>query len=418
MVALLVVAILHRPTRLFFPRIVQAFAQPAILTVFTLFFVWLAAGIYLAHLGGAWAMDLLSETILWAIVAGVPLLFNLDNASKDGRWILHQWRGLLSATVLFGFLVNAQTFGLALEILLQGLLGFLVILGNYAQFHPEHRLVAQTVNGVLSLTAIGLAIAGTVYLASEWQSIDWIQTARSVAMPIWLGAWAALMIAALGIYSNVERIFRLMGLKDPRRSTRLWRILPLAVRVGWDHGRIRRCGGYWYNNMATATGIRGANAVVTEFLQRIGQEDAWENAAVKKLEDNAGATGVDENGAQLDQREFKATWDALDTVLGWFHGWYGKNVSGYDLAKVAEIGQFHEFKELPAGHGINIAVSPDRQSCFAARRTVSGHVLAVGMCNNEYAHWRWDGEGFPQGFPGQGGDWGTEWRTRAINPNW
>ena len=157
--------------------------------------------------------------------------------------------------------------------------------------------------------------------------------------------------------------------------------------------------------------------VVSEFLQDRADEEASTAAAARKLADNAGLQGTDEDGAQLDQREFKETWHALETVMSWFHGWYGKNARGYDLAKVEQIMGIHEFKELPEPHDIAICVSDDGRSCFAMRRTITGRILAVGLHGHEFRYWHWDGDHEPSGFPGQGGDWGTDWADHALNPN-
>ncbi len=320
-------------------------------------------------------------------------------------------------SILLEFIINLRTFHIAVEFILQGIFGFLLVLTNVASIRPEHQRVSKPINLLFAIIGLILFGIGINHLVSTWGDIDWQQTILGLLMPIWMAAWAALFVLVLGLYTNLERIFRLMGLKNPSWISRFWRILPLANRVGLHPRTIRKCDGYWYNMISSSSGYSEARQVVSEFLQSQADADAKEAAAAQKLIDNAGQQGVDEAGAQLDQREFKETWDALENIMLWFHGWYGKNVAGYDLAKIKQIMSLYDFKGLPSDHGITTHVSPDGESCYAMRKTVSGRVLAVGMHGHDYQYWHWDGDHKPGGYPGQGGDWGTDWATQEFNPN-
>ena len=414
---LLVAALAYGPTRKSVPSILLSFAKPPLLVAFSLYFAWIALGVYIGHLAGGWNPSMLGPTIVWTLLVGIPLIFGMTNAAKDPRWLLHQLRALLSVTILLEFMVNVRTFPLAVEFTLQGSLGFLVLLASVASLQPEHHVVAKAINLLMGITALVLASVGITRLVTTWAEQDWHQTMLSLIMPLWLGAWAAAFVALLGLYSNLERIFRLMSLQNPRRLARFWRILPLALRAGWRPKTICKCHGYWYNKIANSSGIREANQVVGEFLEYLANDDALVAAAAQKLVDNAGLQGTDDEGAQLDQREFKETWDALETIMLWFHGWYAKNAPGHDLAKIQQIMAIHQFNDLPEPHGITARVSPDGESCYAMRQTITGRVLAVGLHGHDFRHWDWDGDHEPNGYPGKGGDWGADWAAQAFNPN-
>ncbi|WP_141246985.1 hypothetical protein [Halomonas salipaludis] len=360
---------------------------------------------------------MLGPTVVWTLLIGIPLIFGITKAATDPRWLLHQLRALISVTVLLGFMVNVRTFHLVVEFLLQGLIGFLVVLAAVASIRPEHRVVERAFNSLLGIIGLLLVSFGTIYLVSGWTYIDWHQLTRDLLMPFWLGTWGSVFVAVLGVYSNLEKIFRHMARENPSWIDRFCRILPLALRAGHNPRTIRNCHGYWYNKIVNAFSLREARQVVKEFLQFCADREAAKSEAAQKLIDNAGLKGVDEEGAQLDQREFKETWNALETIMLWFHGWYGKNAKGYDLAKIKRIMELHDFKGLPEDHGITTHVSQDGESCYSMRKTVSGRILAVGMHGHNFRRWYWDGNHEPTGYPGKGGDWGTDWFTLAFNPN-
>lgn len=414
---LLLLALGYGPTRKSMPAILRSFAKRSILALFVLYLVWIGGGVYLAHLAGTWNPFMVGPTMLWSLLVGIPFIFDMTKAATEPRWLLNRLRALISVTILLEFMINARTFHLAVEFALQGILGFLVLLASVASIRPEHEVASKAINSLIGIMGLVLVSLGIVYLVAGWNQADWHQTTLALLMPVWLGAWAAVFVAALGLYTNLERIFRLMSLENPSWTARFWRILPLALRAGLRPRIIRKCHGYWYNKLANAAGIGEARQIAGKFLQYQANKDAMEAAAAQKLLDGEGLKGTDENGAQLDQREFKETWDSLETVMLWFHGWYGKNASGYDLLKIQQIMAFHHFKDLPEDHGISNHVSPDGESCYAMRRTVTGRVLAVGLHGHEFREWHWDGDHEPSGYPGQGGDWGTDWASQAFNPN-
>ena len=414
---LLLFALSYGPTRRSVPPVLRSCTQPMILSILGAYLAWIGGGAYLAYLAGAWNPSMLGLTIVWALLAGIPLIFSMAKAAKDPRWLLHQLRALISVTVLLGFIVNVRTFHLVIELMLQGILGFLVVLVAVASIRPEHRVVERAVNWLLGIIGLLLVGSGIIYLVSARAYIDWHQITLDLLLPVWLGAWAAAFVAVLGLYSNLEGIFRLMSLENPSWVGRFWRILPLALRAGFRPRTIRNLHGYWYNKIANASGLWEARQVIGEFLQYRAATDEMQTAATQKLIDNANLKGVDEEGAQLDQREFKETWDALETIMLWFHGWYGKNGEGYDLTKVKQIMEFNDFKDLPEDHGIMTHVSSDGESCYAMRKTASGRILAVGMHGHNFRHWYWDGDHQPNGYPGKGGDWGSDWFARTFNPN-
>lgn len=401
-------------TRKSLPSILLSLAKPVFLVLFSLYFVWITLGVYVGHTAGVWNPIMLGPTVIWTFLVGVPLIFSMENAAKDRRWLFHQLRAILSITVLLEFMVNAWTLPIAVEFILLGILGFLVLLASIDSHQPEHHFVTKHINLLLSIIVLVLASVGITHLISEQ---EWHQTMLSFIMPLWLGAWAALFVALLGLYSNIERIFRLMSLENPRKLSRLLRILPLALRVGWRPKTINKFHGYWCNKIANSSGIREANQVVAEFLEYRANEDSIVAAEAQKLVDNSGLQGTDDEGAQLDQREFKETWDALETIMLWFHGWYSKNAPGYDLAKIQQINSLHKFNDLPEPHGITTHVSKDFESCYAMRRTITGRVLAVGLNGHDFRHWHWDGDHEPNSYPGKGGDWGTDCASQALNPN-
>lgn len=128
----------------------------------------------------------------------------------------------------------------------------------------------------------------------------------------------------------------------------------------------------------------------------------------------AGVKGIDAEGGQLDQREFNETKDAL---LWLYVCQLGRHNNGGRFRKnvLDNVGSF-EREGLPAEHGITMRVSKSGQSWYAWRRTITGHVFAIGSSAPDLGQWMYDGDEPPHGFPGSDRSWGVTYLH--VPSNW
>lgn len=143
---------------------------------------------------------------------------------------------------------------------------------------------------------------------------------------------------------------------------------------------------------------------------------AAERAALRDQENRlkkfAGVTGTDQEGRQLDQREFAETKDALQYISTAQMGWYTDPENRYrgDLVALLE-----PFPGLSKEHGIVLEVSSDGRSWWAYRRTITGWCFAIGADGPPPNEWLYDGPDPPGGFPGEAAAWG---QRGSLGANW
>ena len=144
------------------------------------------------------------------------------------------------------------------------------------------------------------------------------------------------------------------------------------------------------------------------------QEEARKHEA-ELLRRYTGAKGADENGRQLDQREFKETKAALSWLATCQMGWYRNRGGHYRVDLLEIIGNFSS-EGLPTEHGVKMSVREDGQAWFGWRRTVTGWCFAIGETGHPPDQWEYDGPEPPTGFPGEDPCWGDSWGK--LNRNW
>ena len=143
--------------------------------------------------------------------------------------------------------------------------------------------------------------------------------------------------------------------------------------------------------------------------------DAAERKRADDLRRFAGVSGTDEDGRQLDRREFAETIDALEWVATCQSGWYQNRTGGkYPKDLVEKLGDMFG-RGLPPEHGIQLKVRKDGQAWFAWRRTITGWCFAVGGMGPPPKQWFYDGPEPPTGYPGSSDGWAERPFERGLN---
>jgi hypothetical protein len=159
--------------------------------------------------------------------------------------------------------------------------------------------------------------------------------------------------------------------------------------------------------LARVSSLREGLRVVSDHRRSLRQAEANERDAEQRLRDFAGVEGTDEEGRQLDQREFSDTRDALQWIATCQMGWY-RTLGGQYKPDLLEILAYDSsLKRLPTDHGIHLVVAKNRRSWYAWRRTVSGYCFAIGAAKAPPDQWLYDGPEPPKGFPGRDPVWGS-----------
>lgn len=148
-----------------------------VLPHFALYGAWIAIVVVVGSRLGLWNVWLLKATMLWALLSGIGLLAGATDALKSRRWFRRVLVSTIGATAVVEFFVNLKSFPPAIEIVLQPVIFFALVLPMVAR-DPEHqpvRTIAAWTSVLIGLAAVGWTALG---LSRQWStsiSASWSQ---------------------------------------------------------------------------------------------------------------------------------------------------------------------------------------------------------------------------------------------------
>ncbi len=376
-----------------------------------LYACWLGVVVLAARSVGLWNLDLAKDTLAWFAVPGLLLLFKINDAT-EAKFFRKKLRQTVTLGAIAGFYLNLTALWLAGEVLLVPVMAFAVFAAATPESTPARRMGErlQTVIG------LGFLVWVTTWLVSNWGSLNPAALGLSLALPIWLTVFALPFIYLFSVVVSYQSAwsqlsFMANGERVPWGS-RL--ALLLGFRLALRDLAIFR--GYPAGQLAKSKSLRDSLEFVATYRQSIRREKAAKQRAEDRLREYEGVEGTDEEGQQLDQREFEGTRDALEWVASCQRSWYSNPGGGYhrDMLEKLNNGDF-TVCGLPREHGINLAVRKDRKAWYAWRRTVTGWCFAIGSAKPPPDEWRYDGPEPPGGFPGNDPTWGPISLDQTMN---
>ena len=380
------------------------------------FLAWVTLVCYAGYRAEVWNRGLLKDTVAWVLVYGFASIFSATRAAREEHFFRRAALAALSVGALMQFLLNLHTFHIAVELALQPMVTFLLLMEAVAGRDAKTRPAQRFVNWLLVLIGLWIAVATARGLWNSWRGLDPERTGLAFAFSIWFPLAMLPFVYVLSLVMTYETVFRLASFRNGGKTP------PPAVKaallVGL-HGNLRAVHELPryptnYQAIARSPSFREALTHVSAYVVEREKLRLEEEAKAARLVEYAGVRGMDAEGKLLDQREVKATQAALRWLQTCQMGRHNNN-GRYCRDLLDVIGSF-ERQGLPAEHGITMRVNKSGQAWYAWRRLPIGHVLAIGANGPTPIEWLYEGEEPPKGFPGQDASWADT--PFSTPPNW
>jgi hypothetical protein len=369
-----------------------------------LLFTGYCAGVIAAGTAlGGWTPERTTDTVMW-FGGALALLFRATDITKERQFIRHSLVEPMRAAALLVFFIGLFPLPLWAELLLLPIVALAVALSVVASGQKEHAAAKRLADSVL--TAGGLALIGwAIYRAIEaWGTVGSTDTVRALLLPMWAIAAVVPVVYLFGVVMYYEQVaLRIGHAGSPPRRTRqalagVASVLKLRVR------EIATFDTFWAARVSEAGSFEAARAVASRYRRSLREKEEAVRRSEERLREYAGVQGTDEEGRQLDQREFDVTRGALQWLatvqMGCYHNGARYKPEALDLADPPRQG-------LLADHGIRMVVREDGQAWYAWRRTPSDWRLGIGAAAPPPDQWLGDGPQSPNGFPGLDPWWGS-----------
>jgi len=381
-------------------RLVALLCKPRLLLPLLLYVGWISLAIAFGWRLGLWNLALLKPTILWFVLSGLSLIFRLNSAIEESGYFGSAMADTLGIVAIVEFFSALESFPLWIEIPTQALAFVFAGVVVLTEKDDKSTSVRKLANGyliILGLSALSWSIA---HLVHTWASVEHGPTARELLLPIWLTPAALVFIYGFAVVAAYESSFKLMRFGRAEGSL-LKQRLAMVLRANVRLGSLRHLRGFRAQRIARTDSFREAWAEIGCIRAEERQRVEEEAATLRRLVENAGLAGTDEAGRQLDQREFAETRKALRWLATCQMGHYRNRGERYRADLVPLVEPHFEQDGLPRLHGIVLYVSPDGQSWYATRQTVTGWWFAIGAAGPPPDQWLYDGGVPPQNFPSE-----------------
>lgn len=389
---------------------------------FAFYMAVIAAAIWLMSMFGFWTQNLLGSTLLWVLVAGFVWFIHVTDAGKDPDFFKRRVLEALGVGAFFEFFVNLETLPLLGEFVLQGFIILVALLNAAASTEARLRPVARLTSGLLISIGLALLLYTIVRLIQNLESVNIRDVLNQLLLPVWLTLAAIPALYLIALFAGYGSLFQHLRFWNDKRRPKLRAHVGTVLALRGSLVDINEFRGPKTQGAAEASSIRTALNAVGEFRRDRDADRTARAAAHQRLIDNAGVTGVDNAGLQLDRREFTETKRALRWIASCHMGWYQRDdrPDRYRMDLMDMLGDLTG-EGLPDDHGVVMRVRRDGQAWYAYRTTASGYVLAIGASGPPPSQWFWDGPKPPNGYPSKKSGWTSftepdrpEWREEAA----
>ncbi|RKS85295.1 hypothetical protein DEU37_2761 [Microbacterium sp. AG790] len=388
-----------------FAAVGKALWNRHVIGVLLAYFAWVSLCVLGASAIGLWQLSLLKDTILSALVVGLPLLFRALNNKSGGLLLRNVAKEALGLSAFVAFYVNLSPLPLWAEILLQMVLILLVLMQVAVQrIDPStgQKAVSGCVNFALVALGIGLITWSTIRLVTEWTTLDQKELFLQLFMAVWLPLALFPFLYGFAYVAAVEgilsRISRLNDDVDWREKAGILVGLSFSLRTAkaFSGPHLRLTGDRTF---------LGAVDHARNVKDDLDRREAKALDQVQTLDALAGAVGADSTGAQLDRREFNGTKKALRWLHTCQSGWYERQGNRFwGAERTDDMLRPLSRYELPDDHGVVVETTPDRTRWRGWRILPSGWVLGIGATDRT-SEFLYAGPARPSSWPGDDDVW-------------
>ncbi|MDT0157252.1 hypothetical protein Q9R19_06390 [Microbacterium sp. ARD32] len=388
-----------------FAGVGRALWNRKIIGVLVAYTAWVILCVLGAHTLGLWQLSLLTDTILTALVVGLPLMFRALNNKSGGLLLQDVGKEALGFSAFVAFYVNLRPFPLWAEILLQVVLLLLVLMQVAVQrTDPSsgQKALSGCVNFALVAVGIGLMTWSTIRLISDWPTLDQKELFLQLCLAVWLPLSLFPFLYGFAYIAAVEGIILRVSRLNKELS---WRE-KAGILVGLSFSlRTAKAFSGTHLRLTGDRTFRGAVEHARNVRDDLDRRVARERDQLQTLDALAGVAGADASGAQLDRREFNGTKKALQ----WLHtcqaGWYERQGNRFwGAERTDDMLRPTSRYELPDDHSVIVETTPDRTRWRGWRVLPSGWVLGIGATDRT-SQFLYAGPAVPTSWPGDGGVW-------------
>lgn len=200
-------ALSNRNIRSSLRGVLDAFTEPAILTIAVLMISYVVGIVLVLGSIDVWSVALLKDTIVWFLFVSIPLSFSSFASRSNGQPFLETLLDTTRLTVLVEFLVNEYTFSLPVECILVPFVTIVLLMRGYASAFEKYSQVESIlawIQAVIGIVIVALVIGRAL---ADIENLLTVQTAQELLLTPVMSLLLVPFIYAVLIYLSYETLF-------------------------------------------------------------------------------------------------------------------------------------------------------------------------------------------------------------------
>lgn len=209
--------------------VIKTACTPKLVIPFIVLIMYAAVLIYGFTYLPFWKKIYIKDIAIWIIFAGVPVSFNAVSKGNTEHYFIDILKDNFKVAVLLEFFIGTFTFDFLIELLIQPILAFFILVQAVSRLKEEYKKVKVLLDWLVAI--MGFIIIGFTIKAAygSYKEINPIDTVIGFCIPI-VFSLAYIPIAYIfALWAKYEMVFMRMNFKEPKdkKITRKHRIVTL-----------------------------------------------------------------------------------------------------------------------------------------------------------------------------------------------
>lgn len=193
-----------------FLNVLKAFFHYKIILSIFAFLMYCMIVIFLLSKIDFWDFNLLKDSIVWFLTAGMIVLFNVNKINSK-KYFINILNDNLKVILFLEFVVNFYTFDIITELIIIPIITCITILYEYSKYtmrkNTSHIKVNGALKNLLSIVGITILIYISYKTISDYQVLFTKSNVKSFYLPIILSVLTLPFYYFLAIYMIYEEFF-------------------------------------------------------------------------------------------------------------------------------------------------------------------------------------------------------------------
>lgn len=235
----IVYILLHKKTRIAFGNVINAACKVKLIIPFFFVLIYSSIFVYLCTKFTFWKWQYFKDIVIWTFFVGVPICFNAASHQLENNYFKNIVIDNLKFTALVQFFSGTFTFNIVIELLLQPILVFFVLL----QFAAKDKdiPVKKFADGIVGFTVLLILFFTIKSAINAVGTIELIDICISFTLPIILSILYLPISYLFAVFAKYEILFLRMSFKEPQnRIIKLKHRIKVVMACKLSYGKIRR----------------------------------------------------------------------------------------------------------------------------------------------------------------------------------